>query len=72
MDESTPKTRKSNLGDCDPELVLYYNDAVLGIELLFEAACSGHPGARESLRALADQINRRAGDWRRMKYIKVK
>jgi hypothetical protein len=48
----------------------YYNDAVTGIEILWEAAEAGHTGAAEELRAIADFINERAGRWSDMKYSK--
>lgn len=52
------------------DLLRHYNDAVTGINLLYEAADAGHEGARRELEYLADLINKRAGDWRRMKYLK--
>ncbi len=52
------------------EIVRNYNDAATGINILFEVADSGHRGAAEALRRLADEINKRAGDWRRMKYFR--
>jgi hypothetical protein len=53
-------------------LLRYYHDAVMGIEILWEAGDAGHAGAAEALRRLADIITQRAGDWRRLKYIKTK
>jgi len=47
-----------------------YNDAVAGINILYEVAEAGHADADEVLRDLASRINKRAGDWRRMKYFK--
>lgn len=52
------------------EILRNYNDAATGINILFEVAEAGHRGAAEALRKLADEINKRAGDWRRMKYLK--
>ncbi len=52
------------------ELLRHYNDAVTGINILYEAAAAGHSGATDALRDLTDRINKRAGDWRRMKYLK--
>jgi len=58
------------LSEAQEDLLRQYNDAVTGINILYEAAEAGHSGAVDTLRDLADQINRRAGDWRRMKYLK--
>lgn len=63
---------KAHLTAADEERLRYYNDAVTGVNLLYEAAQAGHKGAWETLRYLADIINKHAGDWRRMKYSKLK
>jgi len=56
--------------EAQDDLLRQYSDAVTGINILCEAAQAGHPGAADALRDLADRINKRAGDWRRMKYLK--
>jgi hypothetical protein len=48
----------------------YYNSAVVAIDLLYESACSGHPGALEELCHLADTLSDKADRWRKMKYLK--
>lgn len=60
----------ARLSQEEEELLRQYNDAVTGINILYEAARAGHSGAQETLRDLAQRINKRAGDWRRMKYLK--
>lgn len=56
----------------DDDLLRSFNDASIGLNLLYEAARAGHRGARQVLADLADRINKRAGDWRQMKYLKLK
>jgi transcriptional regulator with XRE-family HTH domain len=56
--------------EAEEELLRHYNDAATGLSLLYEAAAAGHSGAAEQLRALAEKINKTAGDWRQMKYRK--
>lgn len=56
----------------DDDLLRSFNDASIGLNLLYEAARAGHTGARHVLADLADRINKRAGDWRQMKYVKLK
>ena len=58
------------LSEEQEELLRTYNDAATGINILDDVAEAGHHGAAEALRKLADQITKRAGDWRRMKYLK--
>jgi hypothetical protein len=45
----------------------YYNDAVIALEVLYEAALES-AGAREELHAEADRLLKRAVQWRDMKY----
>lgn len=60
----------ARLSQEEEELLRHYNDAVTGINILYEAAQAGRSGAQEILHDLAQRINKRAGDWRRMKYLK--
>jgi transcriptional regulator with XRE-family HTH domain len=46
------------------ELARYFNNALEGLKLLYEAAAAGSPGARESLRHEADRLVERAAQWR--------
>jgi transcriptional regulator with XRE-family HTH domain len=48
----------------DVELARYFNDALQGLKILYEAAAAGSPGARESLRHEADRLVERAAQWR--------
>jgi len=41
----------------------YRNDAMIGIDIIYEAAMQGSPGAGEVLRNLAERINERAARW---------
>lgn len=59
------------LTEAQEERLRNYNDAVTGINILYEVAEAGHADADEVLRDLADRINKRAGDWRRVKYSKL-
>lgn len=58
------------LSEEQEERLRNYNDAVTGINILYEVAEAGQADADEVLRDLASRINKRAGDWRRMKYFK--
>lgn len=58
------------LSEDQEERLRQFNDAVTGINILYEAAEAGYDGAAKALADLADRINKRAGDWRRMKYLK--
>ncbi len=46
----------------DVEVIRYYNDAAIGLEMLYQAARIGAPGAKEQLRDLAERITVRAGN----------
>ena len=48
----------------------YYNIAVVALDLLYDAAASGHPGAEEELAHLSDTLADKADRWRKMKYLK--
>ena len=65
-----PSLSGAQPGEDQNDLLRQYSDAVTGINILYEAAQAGRSGAADSLRDLADRINKRAGDWRRMKYLK--
>jgi transcriptional regulator with XRE-family HTH domain len=63
-------TSSSPLSEGQENLLRHYNDAVTGLNILYEAAQAGQSGAGHALRSLAERINKRAGDWRQMKYLK--
>jgi transcriptional regulator with XRE-family HTH domain len=46
------------------------SDAMLGLQLIYEAAEAGSGAADELLAYLQDQLNARGGDWRRIKYLR--
>jgi hypothetical protein len=48
----------------------YYNDCIVALDVLFEAAEKGSSGAAECLRAEADRLLRRAAEWRDMVALK--
>lgn len=49
----------------DPLVERYYNNSVMGIDMLAESAMK-HPGAKEELHHLADEITRLAGKWKKL------
>lgn len=59
-----------HLSESDEALLRDHSDAATGINILFEMAQAGNKSAAETLNDLARTINRRAGDWRKMKYLK--
>jgi len=63
-------SNNGTLSESEQALLRNHSDAATGINILFEMAQAGNPGAAEALRDLAQNINRKAGDWRRMKYLK--
>ncbi len=63
-------TSPSQPSEEEENLLRHYNDAVTGLNILYEAARAGHSGAGHALQSLAERINKRAGDWRQMKYLK--
>ncbi len=65
-----PATSPSQPSEEEENLLRHYNDAVTGLNILYEAARAGHSGAGHALQSLAERINKRAGDWRQMKYLK--
>ena len=69
--KSATPVRAPAPGD-DAELVRYFNDGATGLDILYEAAAAGHPGAKEALRNEADRLVRRATEWRDFKYKKMK
>lgn len=72
-DRPAESARRGEPASEDQEEILRdFNDAETGINILYEAAAAGQPGAADTLRDLADRINKRAGDWRRMKYRRPK
>lgn len=48
----------------DVDLARYYNDALIGIEMLYETAAAGSCGAKVILRDIAERIVIRAAAWR--------
>ncbi len=56
----------------EDDLLRNFSDAATGLNILYEAAQAGHTGAADALRDFADRINKRAGDWRQMKYRRKK
>lgn len=64
-------TRKPQDQD-NPEVLRYFEAAVTGLNILYEAASAGHEGAREALRDLADKLSTRGGHWQRMKYLSLR
>ena len=44
-------------------LARIYNDAVLALDVLYEAAAAGSPGAVKALQAEAERLLIRAGTW---------
>ncbi len=62
----------AHLAEAEDDLLRNYSDAATGLNILYEAAQAGHTGAADALRDLADRINKRAGDWRRIKYLRKK
>jgi hypothetical protein len=58
------------LGPKDEAVLQNFSDAATGINILYEMALAGNPGAAQELSHLAETINKRAGDWRRMKCLK--
>jgi len=56
---------ESDAGESEPAPARYYNDAVMGLDLLFEAAqVSG--GALEELHHFADDLVAHAGRWQKI------
>jgi hypothetical protein len=51
--------------------IRYYNDAVMALDALFQAALSS-AGAREELRAEAERLMKRGVQWRDAKYQAVR
>jgi len=45
-----------------------YNDAAIGLDMIYEAAAAGHPGAEEVLRAMAERLVAEGAKWRDAKY----
>jgi transcriptional regulator with XRE-family HTH domain len=58
------------LTEVQEKILRDYNDAATGLNILYEVADAGNRGAAEALRKFAEQINKTAGDWRRMKYLR--
>ncbi len=54
----------------DPALLEYFDDAVTGLNLIYQAAVAGHLGAGEALRIESERLVRRGADWHDMKYLK--
>ena len=61
MAESLPNTTKPARKDAEALTRRYYNDAVIALDQLFEAAIGGSGAAQEMLRSLADQLLDAAG-----------
>jgi hypothetical protein len=51
----------ANTGPNDPNILDWYNDALIALDELYEAAMSGSGAAREKLRSLADNLIEAAG-----------
>jgi predicted NBD/HSP70 family sugar kinase len=58
---SLPNTTKPARKDPEAPARRYYNDAVIALDQLFEAAAGGNHAAQEMLRSLADQLLDAAG-----------
>jgi len=75
-----PKPAISNLrsaaprqGDLTPdqeERLRRFSNAMVGLQLIYDAAEAGAEGADELLKHLEDQLTARGGDWRRVKYMR--
>lgn len=63
MSKFSPDTTNRVPNDERVQTLRYHNLAVLALDELYEAAVES-PGAREELRAEADRLVRRAGQWR--------
>jgi transcriptional regulator with XRE-family HTH domain len=48
-----------------------FSDAAEGLNQVYQAAQAGHPGADELLRALANELTTRGGNWRTMRYARA-
>ena len=69
MGESSQSIPVKDLGKHDAAITRYYNDAVMGLDELFEAALTSD-AARDELRAEADRLVKRGIEWRDLKYSK--
>jgi hypothetical protein len=67
MDESSRNTTGLVPNKAEVLALRYYNDAVIGLDLLYVAALRSH-GARQELHAEADRLVRRGAQWRDLKY----
>jgi len=65
-----PKPPAGQLTPKQEERLRQFNDAMTGLNLLYEAGEADHTGADQVLADLADKLNARGGNWRRMKYLK--
>ena len=68
MDESSENAIEPNRNRREALALRYYNDAVLALDMLFEAAVAGHPGAVRLLHNEAERLVRRGAQWRDAKY----
>lgn len=48
----------------DVELCRYYNDAIMGVQILYEVAAGGSKGAKAVLREVAQCVSTRACVWK--------
>ena len=77
-----PKSGISNLRSAAPkqqdltpeqeERLRRFSNAMVGLQLIYDAAEAGAEGADELLKHLEDQLTARGGDWRRVKYMRLR
>jgi transcriptional regulator with XRE-family HTH domain len=72
-DISNLKSAPAPQPDLTPEQedrLRHFSDAMQGLQLIYDAAEAGEGAADELLRALAEQLTTRGGNWQSMKYAR--
>jgi hypothetical protein len=62
---SGPKSRNEAL-----DLDRMFNDAAIGLNLIYDAAATGHEGAKEILRAESERLFTRGAQWCDLQHLK--